>query len=186
MTYNAEIRGFLGYYALADNLKAVAANLLWMTTTSFLRTLAGKRKSTLVRVARSLKRGPSEYVVTLQDKQGSVREYRLVSSTKQLLQHTITRNNLDLKPDTYRYMARTELGQRLLANECEWCASREGLMEVHHVRKLADLSGKAMWEQRMIARQRKTMVLCEKCHDDLHAGRLGEATTKGRLESRIR
>jgi len=59
MTYNAEIRGFLGYYALADNLKLVAGSLLWMTTSSFFRTLAAKRRSTLPKVAKSMKKGPA-------------------------------------------------------------------------------------------------------------------------------
>jgi hypothetical protein len=56
MIYNAEIRGFLGYYALADNLTDVAGKVLWLTTTSFFRTLANKRKSTLNKVAKSLKK----------------------------------------------------------------------------------------------------------------------------------
>jgi hypothetical protein len=31
MVYNAEIRGFLGYYALADNLTSVSSSILWLT-----------------------------------------------------------------------------------------------------------------------------------------------------------
>ena len=49
-------------------------------------------------------------------------------------------------------------------------------MEVHHIRKLSNLKGKKGWEQRMIERRRKTMVLCRTCHVELHAGRLSEAT----------
>ena len=45
-------------------------------------------------------------------------------------------------------------------------------MEVHHVKKIKDLKGKKRWEILMIARQRKTMILCEDCHDNLHAGKL--------------
>ena len=45
-------------------------------------------------------------------------------------------------------------------------------LEVHHVRKLKDLKGKKWWEKQMIARQRKTMVLCKRCHVDLHTGKL--------------
>lgn len=47
-------------------------------------------------------------------------------------------------------------------------------MEVHHIRKLGNLSGKAPWERQMMQRRRKTMVLCVECHDELHAGRLRE------------
>src|SRR5438270_3942394 len=40
LIYNAEVRGFLGYYALADNLTTEAHRILWLTTGSFCRTIA--------------------------------------------------------------------------------------------------------------------------------------------------
>lgn len=178
MIYNAEIRGFLGYYSLADNLTATAADLLWLTSTSFYRTLAGKRKSTLYQVKKSMKRGPGKYVITARAKKGEIRTYELVTSTKQLVRGAITRRSVDLEPNTLMYRRRTELGKRLLAQQCEWCGTEEGRIEVHHVRKLGNLKGKTVWERHMIERQRKTMVLCQKCHSDLHAGRLGERLVK--------
>lgn len=187
MTYNAEISGFLGYYSLADNLKAVASKVLWMTTTSFLRTLAAKHKSSLKKEAKRLKRGPARYVIFQKVGNGADREYELIASTRQLKQTKTTYASVDLKPRVWTYRTRSELGQRLLANQCEWCGNQAGPFEVHHVRKLKDLKGKAEWEIIMIARRRKTMVLCKGCHTDLHAGRLREKTrAKGKLESRIR
>ena len=64
----------------------------------------------------------------------------------------------------------TELLQRLLANTCDCCGSTEDV-EVHHVRKLADLTGRSRWERIMAARRRKTLVVCERCHATIHAGR---------------
>jgi group II intron reverse transcriptase/maturase len=188
MTYNAELRGFLNFYALADNLTAVAGNILWMASSSFLRTLANKHKSTLTKVLRSMKRGPNEYVITLTKANGKPRDYRLFSSTRQLKRDPITQRNPDNKPNLWLYQGRTELGQRLLAETCEWCGLQPGRMhiEVHHVRKLKDLKGKTSWERQMIARRRKTMVLCVECHDELHVGTLSEKKkAKGRPESRI-
>ena len=176
MIYNAEIRGFLGYYAMADNLTSVASSILWLTTTSFLKTIAGKRRSTVRKVARSLKRGPNRYVILFRKRDGSVKEYALVASTKQIERKEVTYGEVDVIPSTWGYRGRTELGRRLQAQQCEWCGTREGPIEVHHVRKLKDLKGKRAWERQMIARQRKTMVLCKGCHVDLHAGRLNEAT----------
>ena len=71
---------------------------------------------------------------------------------------------------------RTELERRLLANRCELCSSTENI-QVHHIRALKDLqvkgrAEKPFWVQVMAARQRKTLATCEKCHDDIHAGRL--------------
>ncbi|EEU95513.1 hypothetical protein FAEPRAA2165_02965, partial [Faecalibacterium duncaniae] len=45
-------------------------------------------------------------------------------------------------------------------------------LEIHHIRKLKDLSGRKQWEIAMIGRKRKTMALCVYCHDKLHAGKL--------------
>ncbi|MCI0527827.1 MAG: group II intron reverse transcriptase/maturase, partial [Nitrospira sp.] len=150
MTYNAEVRGFLNYYSLADNLKDAASRVLWITSRSFFHTLAGKRKSTLTQVARSLKKGPGRYVITLKKEDGKIKEYELLRSTRQLKQGRINYNQLDLKPKTWRYNSRSELNKRLSVNRCEWCGAKEGQMEVHHVRKLKDLKGKTGWEKRMI------------------------------------
>jgi hypothetical protein len=174
MIYNAEVRGFLGYYALADNLVDVADKVLWLTTSSFFRTLAGKRRSSVKKIAKSLKRGPGRYGLTLQKEGKPPREYEWVSSTRQLKQGVSTTWQLDLKPNTWMYRNRTELGKRLLAHQCEWCETRHGQIEVHHVRKLGDLKGKATWERQMMQRHRKTMILCAECHDELHAGTLSE------------
>jgi group II intron reverse transcriptase/maturase len=175
LTYNAEVRGFLGYYALADNLLDAANKVLWLTTTSFLRTLAGKRQSSVKKVARSLKRGPGRYALTLKEEGKPVKEYELLSSTRQLKQGVRASQQVDLKPNTWMYKNRTELGKRLLAHTCEWCQTRQGQIEVHHIRKLGNLSGKKAWERQMIQRHRKTMVLCAECHDELHAGTLRES-----------
>jgi group II intron reverse transcriptase/maturase len=74
-------------------------------------------------------------------------------------------------------LPRTDLIQRLQANECEICGSQQNC-EVHHIHKLADLKqrwqgrkAKPDWVIRMIALRRKTLVVCSKCHDDIHARR---------------
>jgi group II intron reverse transcriptase/maturase len=177
LLYNAEIRGFLGYYVLADNLTKIASNILWLTTASFLRTLADKHRSTLKQEAKHLKRGPNHYVVTYTKDDGTTREYELVSSTRQLERKKVSFDtNLDCIPSERHYRTNTELGQRLRANECEWCGTRQRPIEVHHIRKLKNLAGKSPWERIMLARRRKTLILCKTCHVNLHAGRLTEST----------
>jgi len=185
MTFNAEVRGFLNYYSLADNFTEIGSSILWLSTGSFLRTLACKHKSTNRNVAQSLKRGANEFALSLEIEDGQKKEYQLVSSTKHINPtHIIW--DVDQKPNTMMYRARTELGQRLKANQCEWCGTNEGYMEVHHVRKLSNLKGKAIWEKHMIGRQRKTIVMCRKCHKALHAGKLpSKEDAKRELESRM-
>ncbi len=73
------------------------------------------------------------------------------------------------------YTKGTELLKRLQAEECELCGSIRQV-EVHHIRKLADLSRpgrkqRPNWMRVMAARRRKTLVLCRRCHEAIHAGR---------------
>ncbi|WP_425437276.1 hypothetical protein [Melghirimyces profundicolus] len=77
-----------------------------------------------------------------------------------------------MRPSNIRNACRSGLLQRLSVEKCEWCNTTKGPFEVHHIRKLKDLKGKSEWEKAMIGRNRKTMVLCRRCHKDLHAGRL--------------
>ncbi|MBV9314355.1 MAG: RNA-directed DNA polymerase [Pseudonocardia sp.] len=71
---------------------------------------------------------------------------------------------------------RNELIHRLLAERCEICEDTTAGLEVHHIRKLADLTkpgrrDKPAWMHLMAMRRRKTLVICRRCHDDIHAGR---------------
>jgi len=169
-TYNAELRGFLNYYTLAHNFTKVGGALLHMTADSFFRTLAAKRQSSRHKVMRSMKAAPGDYRLKLEVK-GKMREYRLVCSTRQFTEQRINAKELDTLPNILKYCDYTELGQRLNAKQCEWCGST-GSVEVHHVRKLIDLDGKQEWEKVMIARRRKTLILCVECHHKLHNGKL--------------
>ena len=72
---------------------------------------------------------------------------------------------------------RSELLERLLAQECELCGSKDKI-EVHHIRKLSDLvrkrqSDRPEWMKVMAARQRKTLIVCQECHNKIHDGRYG-------------
>ena len=60
----------------------------------------------------------------------------------------------------------------LSAAEVAACWQKGVDTEVHHVKNLAKLHGNKKWEQVMISRHRKTLVLCKQCHEDLHNGLL--------------
>ena len=68
---------------------------------------------------------------------------------------------------------RKELITRLLTGRCELC-QQPGQMQVHHVRKLADLNpngpAQPRWASLMTRRRRKTLVVCADCHDHIHTG----------------
>ena len=75
------------------------------------------------------------------------------------------------------------------AGKCEYCHKELGFYAVHRARKLADMKdGKQPYEKLMIARRRKTLVLCINCHHQLHAGTLPDwrHLRKKEVESRVR
>lgn len=64
----------------------------------------------------------------------------------------------------YGYAINT-LENRLKAHICELCGATDGkFYEVHHINKLKNLKGKKKWELAMIAKKRKTLIVCRKCH----------------------
>jgi hypothetical protein len=82
------------------------------------------------------------------------------------------------RPVTVR---RKELLTRLLRRQCELC-KQTGIVEVHHVRKLADLTPpghpQPVWNQLMAKRRRKTLVVCAECHTAIHHGQPTATSTQ--------
>ena len=159
--------------------------LRWVMETSMLKTLAGKHKSTVTKMARRYKTtidtgaGPRtcfQVTVAREGRRPLVARFGGIP-LKRLRTAVIT----DRKP-TLVTARRNELIHRLLAERCELCESRTGL-QVHHIRKLADLDKpgrpeKPAWIRLMAKRKRKTLVVCEHCHQDIHAGRATATTRK--------
>lgn len=50
---------------------------------------------------------------------------------------------------------------------CELCGETKSGTIVHHVRKLSELTGVTGWEQKMLAMNRKTLVICETCYSEI-------------------
>jgi group II intron reverse transcriptase/maturase len=169
-TYNAEFRGLASYYALAKDVKSKMNKLEHIYFTSLLKTLASKHKTKVKNMIRRLKsKDGYAYKYKLRGKEREIKVYQL----KDLKPKPETWNKVDLKPDTHTYKARTEILERMNAQRCEYCGKEKGYFEIHHVGKLANIKdGKEPWQKMMIARNRKTMVLCIGCHNLLHAGRL--------------
>jgi len=176
--YGSEYAGIVQYYAYAEN-RYWLHRLEWVMETSMLKTLAAKHKSSVAKMAHKY-----QFVCYHDDQR-----YRCFMATvdrpgKDPLYAYF--GGLSLSPDPRldiedspinldRYYSRSELLERLLADTCEECGSKDNV-EVHHIRKLSDLNvpgrkAKPEWFRTMIARRRKTMVLCRVCHTNLHAGR---------------
>jgi hypothetical protein len=69
---------------------------------------------------------------------------------------------------------RKELIDRLLTGRCELCERTQDI-EVHHVRKLSELTPARLanppaWMRLMTRRRRKTLVVSRTCHATIHPG----------------
>jgi group II intron reverse transcriptase/maturase len=176
--YQAEYAGLVQYYLLAQDVFRLG-RLHWVMETSLLKTLAGKHRSTVGKMAR-------KYRAVITTPAGPRKCLQVVIGRDRGRKPLVTRfGGIPLRrvrtavlTDQRPVMAsakRNELIHRLLAGRCELCEGTAGL-EVHHVRKLADLNKpgrreKPPWMHLMAKRRRKTLVICRRCHEDIHAGR---------------
>jgi hypothetical protein len=177
--YQAEYRGVVQYYLLAYNVSRLSKLHLIMER-SLTKTLASKHKSTS-------KQMREQFRSTVETPYGPMKCLKVtVEREKEGKKPLITyfggiplrRQKEAVLYDHIPRMfdgTRSELVKRLLADTCEMCGSKENI-EVHHIRKLADLNAegrpeKPAWVKRIAARRRKTLVVCHDCHDAIHAGR---------------
>jgi len=177
--FQAEYRGVVQYYQLAHNVHRFS-RLKGVMEQSLTMTLAGKFKTTVGKVY-------EKYHAAIRRPEGIYKGLRVVVERKDgklplvaewggiPLRRKRTANAvLDDQPMRV-WNVGTELLQRLLAATCELCGSKDSV-QVHHIRALKDLqpqrSGpRPEWVKLMVARHRKTLVVCHECHDDTHAGR---------------
>ncbi|MEV6227954.1 reverse transcriptase domain-containing protein [Saccharopolyspora shandongensis] len=183
--YGSEYRGFVQYYLLAQDVSRLE-RLRWVMETSMLKTLASKHKSTVAKMAREYKAAIDTpdgrrtcFQVTVQRDKGRKPLVARFGGLPLKRQRTAALN--DRKPPLAT-ARRNELIHRLLSGQCEICEERVEL-QVHHVRKLADLNRpgrpeRSPWIQLMAMRKRKTLVVCQRCHRDIHTGRSTATTRK--------
>lgn len=178
--YGAEFRGLVQYYKLARNIRRLGKAERTIRL-SLLKTLANKLRTTVkdvwhrYRYRHLTKDGGRRkgLRVTVQRGDKSTLVARFGETP---LKRQATAVLQDEKPRWTKTIKRTELIQRLLANECELCGSNENV-QVHHIRALKDLNkpGRAEVPPHvfvMAARKRKTLVVCLPCHTAIHHGKL--------------
>jgi hypothetical protein len=177
--FQAEYRGVAQYYQLAFNRHQLG-RLKHVMERSLTKTLARKYRISVPQVYRRYRavlhteRGPRRGLQVTVHRDGGraplVAQWGGIS-----LARDTTPTVLNDNPPLIWSNRRSELVQRLLADECELCGSRDRV-EVHHIRALKDLAPKGgrnqpEWVVRMASRRRKTLVVCRVCHEDIHAGR---------------
>nr|WSZ98021.1 reverse transcriptase domain-containing protein [Streptomyces sp. NBC_00857] len=179
--YSARYRGVVQYYLLAGDVFRLN-RLHWVMQSSLLCSLANKRRSTMTKVARkykatidtsvgprkciqvSIPRGPGKEPLTA----------RFGGIPLRRQKHAALPDRDPVQP---RHPQREIVG-RLLSGICELCGG-SARTETHQVSKLSDLDryreDRPAWVVLMARKRRKTLVVCRRCHEDIHSG----ATAKG-------
>ena len=174
--FQSRYLGYVQFYILAHNLH-ILNELRWVMETSLLMTLAKKRQTSVNQLAQ-------RYETTIQTPYGPRKclEMQVKGKKPRIARFggiPLKRRKgaaMDRQPQKHGIeYKQPELIERLLANQCEYCGSM-GRVEVHHVRKLADIDkgGRAprpQWAQEMVAHQRKTLIVCRSCHRAIHSMR---------------
>ena len=169
--YNAEIRGFYNYYSIANN-SSIISKFKYIMEYSMYKTYANKYRTTVGNIKDKLRLGKNLFGVKYKNSKGEEKVRIFYNEGFARKKEININKNIDNIPKTNFTYGRTSLLTRLTANKCEYCGATDVPLEVHHIRKMKDLKGKEHWEEIMIARKRKTMILCKQCHVKLHCGKL--------------
>lgn len=195
--YQAVLRGVYNFHCMAVNVSARMSMIKHILEMSLTKTLAHKHKCSVATIYRKYHRGDLSPVCL---------QVPILRPDKPPLYATFGGISFKRKPEGYTtaYLdldalwfnpggTRSEAVDRLLAGKCEIeSCGKEGPLEAHHVRKLADInrpgrSPKPEWVRIMIARNRKRLMVCSECHHGITAGRHdGPTTRRNSLESRVR
>lgn len=159
--YNAELRGICNYYGMASSFCKLHY-FSYLMEYSCLKTLASKHKTSLSKIIDKFNDGTGKWGVPYETKMGSKRRY--FANYADCKGKGSATDYISNAAVVYGYAVNT-LENRLKAKVCELCGTTESdHYEVHHINELKNLKGKERWEIAMIAKHRKTLVVCRDCH----------------------
>jgi hypothetical protein len=169
--YETELRGLYEYYKYANNVGKAISEVKYCMKVSLVKTLANKLKIRARQVYRKYEvRNPAGIQVTL--KNGKKVSFGHFPITRQRYGQPINDNKRIF------IASRNELIERLEADCCEIPGCNAPAVEGHHIRALKDLKKKyqgkkeiPVWVETMIARRRKTLMVCADHHRQIHDGR---------------
>jgi len=177
--YNAELRGYFQYYKLAHNYSMVMSRLWHIADMSARKTLANKHKSSVHKVSKiySSNIGGDKRLAVRVERNN--RTYKLVKPSD--INRVYKGGSKEAKYDfiTDYMVGRNDLTRRRKLETCELCGTETAYVEEHHVRALKDIKRSVKWwDKLMISRNRKTLIICNPCHQQIHTGTLPDMRTR--------
>jgi len=164
--YNAQIRGMYNFYRLAGNVSALS-QFYHVMEYSMHKTFAGKFKTSVAKVKAKYTCNGA-FGVSYQTKTGPKRITFYAGGFARIA--TPLWEGIDIKPECTKSYKLGELIFRIKAGTCELCGIGQTQVSVHQVKRLKDLSGTFPWERVMLQKRRKTLIVCEECHQVIHSG----------------
>jgi group II intron reverse transcriptase/maturase len=190
--YQSVLRGLYNYYCMALNVGQRMTEVKWILEVSLTKTLAHKHQCSVSQIYQKHKaytedgRPVLRVVVNRPEKQPLVADFGGIP---------FVRNPEGIRAFEFAFHAawfypgheRSEVVNHLLATECAVCGA-EGPVQMHHIRKLADLnkSLSETWAKIMAARKRKFLPVCAACHRRIHQGKYDGPALRSLLESVVR
>jgi len=188
--YQSVLRGVYNYYCMAVNVSRRMDRIKWILERSLTKTLSNKLKCSVPQVYKTHEAEVQGYKVLQAvrkrpDKEPLVATFGGVPFRR--IPEGMGMTDFVFRTAWHSHANnRSEVVQRLLAGKCELCGVEDVPLEVHHIRKLADIDSpgrrpREQWERVMAARKRKTLVACRSCHETITYGRYdGPALGAGR------
>lgn len=156
--YNWIIRGLLNYYQSVDNLHIFHKLINLVLRHSCVLTLSRKlklrsRKKVFKKFGKNCKDPVTGIELAIPEGYKKKKSYKSIS-----------------EKDPFKIVKWSVRTQHLLEGPCVGCGSTEDI-QIHHVRKLADLDpSKDSFSRIMSTLQRKQVPVCKKCHIEIHTG----------------
>jgi hypothetical protein len=181
--YDLELRGLYNYYILALNVSRLN-ELKYYMKCSLVKTLASKYKSKATNMYRKY---INRFTKAIEVKIPRGNKKNLIASFGDISLRRKENSNFSHQEDKYMivHRRRSELLDRLLNDKCELCGVSKNI-NVHHIKKISDLKRRCegkkdipKWKELMITINRKTLIVCNECHNLIHSGKYdGRKLTK--------
>ena len=182
--YQVTLRGYYQYYKHAYDVSAKISHIKGILQYSMLKTLAAKHKSSATKEAAKRKRvgenGLIYYIGKGTTESGKVRTAHFGGFSLEFTREFAQIKDVKIDALTNFGGHRSQLIQRLESDICELCGSSDRI-QVHHIRKLGT-PAKDEVTQRMRAMNRKTLIVCHKCHVSIHNGSYDGENLKGKAK----
>ena len=124
-----------------------------------------KHNTTTAKIIKTNQDGRGNWGIAYQTKSENKRLY--FANYYDCKQNSGCDDNIRRRAIEFSY-TKSSLERKLEAKVCEMCGKSDVKLEFHHVNKVKSLKGKALWEQLMIAKRRKTLAVCSDCHKKIH------------------